>query len=1188
MRSLIGKLKTLQRMGSVRRRMLLVGACATLPILALMGYQAHDVLQENLARQQANVHRMLIMLGNELNFRIRLEERLLEVLTHSPDVADPGDRAACGRALARTAEGNPFLSEITLRAPDGALICSSVAAGVPHGADVQTFDEVLRRKRPVISDYRVGHLSNRKILLLAIPVLDGQGQPRSVLTAGLDLSFLDSALQQLPLPAETQIALVDGQGKILAPLRWAGQTLAKHPDFAGAPLGNGQQTFEAAGANGDDRLYAAQVLPQDLGARHFRLWVATSKTALAHAAVREFISDTMNITAVMLVLIVVLWWYGSRLVLRPLARLAKAASSLGEAQLSARTGLPHGEDEIGRLAAAFDAMADRLETHVKRIAADLIEIQQTGLKTKKLSQAIEQSPVSVVITDTAGVIEYVNPKFTASSGYSLEEAIGRTPSILKSGLTPASVYRDLWLTVLAGKPWRGELHNRKKNGELFWEDTRISPLSDDAGTITHFITVKEDITERKAIEENLKKLSLAVEHSPVSVMITDHQGVIEYINPRFTEVTGFAANEVFGKTPRVLKSGTTALATYRELWSSISSGRNWSGELQNRTKSGQLFWESEKIAPIVDGAGKITHFVAIKEDITERKHADERLHLLTRAMESSSNGIMVLDALAPERPILYVNPAFLQITGYEERAVLGKPAAQLFGLAAERNAFAEIDADLDYGEERRAVVHSTRADGSRYWNEFAISPVRNGEGAITHFIGVINDVTARVDFEQQLAHQANHDGLTGLANRILLADRLDQALAQAHRYGHHLAVLMVDLDNFKYINDSLGHAAGDQLVKGVADRLSICVREGDTVARMGGDEFVLIMSYAEDETDVTAMMQRIVATIAAPFVIEAREFHVTCSTGAALYPRDGESAEHLLRNADTAMYRAKEGGRNGFRFYTADMNARMMERLSLESGLRQALANGEFVLHYQPQVDIRTGRIVGAEALVRWQHPEAGLVPPGKFIPLAEETGLIEAIGEWVLREACAQNKRWQDAGLPHLRVAVNLSARQFRQKDFVARVAAILAESRLPAGCLEFELTESMVMHDPEQAVLLLLQLKHAGLQLSLDDFGTGYSSLGYLKKFPIDVLKLDQSFVRGVLADPDDAAIARTVVGLGHSLGLRVIAEGVETAEQLNYLAALGCDQMQGYHFSRPVAAQDFAALLARHEGGDFPLVR
>ncbi|HUW36664.1 MAG TPA: EAL domain-containing protein [Rhodocyclaceae bacterium] len=1187
MRSLIGRLKTPPLLGSVRRRMLVVGAAATLPILALMGYQAHDVLQENLHRQQADVHRMLIMLGNELNFRIQLQERLLEVLARAPEVTDPGDRAACGGALARTTGGNPFLSEITLRTPDGALICSSAASAAPRGGDAQTFSEVLRTKQPVISDFRAGALSNRKILLLAIPVPDGKGKPRSVLTADLDLTFLDSALQQLPLATGTQIVLVDGRGKILAPLRWAGQALAAHPAFAGAALGGGKRVFAATSANGEDQLYAAEVLPATFGAQRFRLWVATSKTALARAAVREFIGDTMNITAVMLVLIIVLWWYGSRLVLRPLARLAEAASHLGEAQLSARTGLPHSGDEIGRLAAAFDAMAERLEAHVSRIAADLIEIQQAGLKAKKLSQAVEQSPVSVVITDTAGTIEYVNPKFTASSGYSPEEAIGRTPVILKSGLTPTSVYKDLWNTVLAGKEWQGELLNRKKNGELFWEDTRVSPLSGDDGAITHFIVVKEDITGRKAIEEKLRKLSLAVEHSPVSVMITDHQGMIEYVNPRFTEVTGFAANEVFGKTPRVLKSGSTAQLTYQELWSSITAGRGWSGELQNRNRMGELFWESENIAPIVDGDGRITHFVALKEDITERKHTEERLRLLTRAMESSSNGIMVLDALSSERTILYVNPAFREITGYAEDSVLGKPASRIFGLPAERNAFDEIGAGLEFGDEHRAVVHSLRADGSRYWNEFSISPVRSGIGAITHYVGVINDVTVRVDYEKQLAHQANHDDLTGLANRNLLSDRLDQALAQAHRYGHHAAVLMVDLDHFKYINDSLGHAAGDQLVKTVADRLSLCVREGDTVARTGGDEFVLILHHVKDETDVTAMMQRIVATIAAPFFVEERELHVTCSTGAALYPRDGKSAEHLLRNADTAMYRAKEGGRDGFSFYTSDMNERMMERLSLEGGLRQALANEEFVLHYQPQVDIRTGHIVGAEALIRWQNRELGTVPPGKFIPLAEETGLIEPIGEWVMRTACAQNKRWQDSGLPRLRVAVNLSARQFRQKDFVARVSAILAESRLAAGCLEFELTESMVMHDPEQAVKLLHELKATGTQLSLDDFGTGYSSLSYLKKFPIDVLKLDQSFVRGVLTDPDDAAIARTVIGLGHSLGLRVIAEGVETAEQLDFLAALGCDEMQGYYFSRPVAAQDFAALLARHEeGGGRPL--
>ena len=1030
--------------------MLLVGAAATLPILAAMGFQARAVLQDNLERQQRDADQLLVVAAGELELRLSLEERLLRALARAPGLTEVAGRGDCQGFAQATAAKDEAAAIVSLRNPQGTVICSSTGVAVAGGDDPAYFADALRLKRLVIGDYRIARSMGRGTLTLVLPITDAQGEVRALLTSTLNLRFLEDELARMNPTAQTNIVLVNGVGLILSPLRWTGDSVAEHPVMKRIAAAPGQLRFEAVGIDGHERIFAAKPVRSAANDRLY-LWVAASRSDIVAGALRQFASDTLALTAMMVALIVALWYYGNRWVLQPLARLREAAATLGKAHLSARTELPHGDDEIGQLAASFDAMAEQMERHVKRIAADLVEIRAADVTTRKLSRVVEQSPAIVVITDTHGVIEYVNPKFTALTGYSAAEAIGRTPALLKSGTTPAEVYREMWATLLDGRQWRGELLNRKKNGELFWENTRISPLMDDSGRITHFIAVKEDITERRKVEAQLHKLSLAVEHSPVSVMITDEKGTIEYVNPRFTEVTGFAANEVFGKTPRILKSGTTAPQVYHGLWQAITSGREWSGELQNRNRRGELFWESEKIAPIVDIKGKISHFVALKEDITERKN-----------------------------------------------------------------------------------------------------------------------------YQAELERQATRDSLTGLPNRSLLADRMTQALAQAHRSGHAAAVLMVDLDNFKLVNDSLGHATGDLLVKAVAERLSACVREGDTVARMGGDEFVLIMHHVRDETDVTAMMQRIVTSIGAPLSLEGRELHVTCSTGAAIYPKDGSSGEELLRNADTAMYRAKEQGRDSFRFYTADMNQRMMERLTLEAELRLALDRRQFTLHFQPQVDTVSGALIGAEALLRWSHAELGMIPPSRFIPLAEETGLIVPLGEWILREACAQSRRWQEAGLPALRLAVNISARQFRQKDFVGTVTRILAETGLSADLLELELTESMVMHNPDEAVKLLHELKRAGVHISLDDFGTGYSSLSHLKRFPIDVLKLDQSFVRGVLSDADDAAIARTVIGLGHSLNLRVIAEGVETEAQKAFLAAEKCDAMQGYLFSRPLPATAFAALL------------
>jgi len=443
---------------------------------------------------------------------------------------------------------------------------------------------------------------------------------------------------------------------------------------------------------------------------------------------------------------------------------------------------------------------------------------------------------------------------------------------------------------------------------------------------------------------------------------------------------------------------------------------------------------------------------------------------------------------------------------------------------------------------------------------------------------LVRSVDEHTRLEALLQHQASHDTLTGLPNRALLQDRLKQAIASATRSPSPIWIIFVDLDRFKLVNDSLGHKAGDAMLKQVATRLQSAVRESDTVARLGGDEFVLILPERVDGSGSlsAAVVQRILDALARPIIVEGHEFVTTCSMGIAVYPDDGADGETLMTRADIAMYSAKEAGRNNFRFYAPAMDERLLERLRLEGELRHALERNEFELHYQPQVDLRTGRIVGMESLLRWNHPELGMIPPGKFISLAEETGLIVPIGAWVIRTACAQTQAWQRAGLGRLRVAVNLSARQFAQKNLAGSIMNILDETGLAAEDLEIELTESLVMTDVERAIGVLRDLKEIGVQLSIDDFGTGYSSLSYLKRFPIHVLKIDQSFVRDIAAGADDAAIVALIISLAHSLKLNVIAEGVETPEQLAYLNQHDCDEMQGYLFSKPLPAVAFEKLL------------
>jgi diguanylate cyclase (GGDEF)-like protein len=471
-----------------------------------------------------------------------------------------------------------------------------------------------------------------------------------------------------------------------------------------------------------------------------------------------------------------------------------------------------------------------------------------------------------------------------------------------------------------------------------------------------------------------------------------------------------------------------------------------------------------------------------------------------------------------------------------------------------------------------------RKNGEIIWISENARAIFAEDGSAIGYEGTVEDVTERRLYQVRIEHQANYDTLTGLANRSLLQDRLQQALLTVASSGRRIAVAFVDLDRFKFINDSLGHHVGDELLKAVAARLKACVRDCDTVARLGGDEFVLLINGHTGPEYVRQLMDKMLASVAQPWVIEQGEFLVSCSIGVALHPDDGDEALTLLKHADSAMYRAKDSGRNNFQFFTRELNALMTEQLELETHLRRALERNQFVLRYQPRVNLATGQIVGAEALLRWRIPQRGTIPPLRFIALAEETGLIVPIGKWVLQTACAQNKAWQDAGFPPIVVSVNVSPRQFRHESLVQTVAEALKSTGLAPWYLELELTESMVMHDAPQLVAMLDELKELGVKIAVDDFGTGYSSLSYLKRFPVDRLKVDRSFVEHMTTEADDATIVRAIIALGHNLGLKVVAEGVETAQQARALRAYQCDEAQGFLFARAVSARDLPRLITR----------
>jgi diguanylate cyclase (GGDEF)-like protein/PAS domain S-box-containing protein len=872
-----------------------------------------------------------------------------------------------------------------------------------------------------------------------------------------------------------------------------------------------------------------------------------------------------------------------------------ALLNLNEYRLElARTVLPKRHEKLARLlvgfalayGAAFDALplsgAPLYPIGFLFVIAFLIygarsirEYRLTAIDPSFAANEIVNTMADALfVCDSEGKIRVVNHAITSVFGYLPQELIGHslTRFIADPDATLINATR-LRKALTSGTLRDQERVFRAKDGSDIDVSISISPLKRGDAQVGSVIAAR-DIRERKVAEGEIKRtaslLQSTLESTADGIVVVNTAGEVVAFNQRFLRLFRLNQKTVEHAREDVLIEHMAADTSRPDMFIDGILNLRQRSEAESldliEFDDGRCFERYSKPQKIDDATvGRVWTY----RDVTERRHAEAGLRASERRYRSLfERNLAGVYRNTLDGTIIDCNQAFARIFGYDSAAELvSRNVSDLYFNSAERDAIVEMLREVRNISSLELCLK--RKDGGRVWVLENMSLVDPGDGDPPVMEGTLVDISGLKLAEEQMEFQAYHDVLTCLPNRKLFIDRLTLALAQSRRTGMPLAVMFIDLDHFKVINDTLGHTAGDELLLSVAERLSRCIREGDTVARLGGDEFTLLIANLHDPDDAAKIAEQVLEAVEEPMIIGERQLFITASIGIALSPADGVDAENLLKNADSALYRAKESGRNNYQLCTDDMKVRALERLSLENSLRRALERGELTLHYQPVIHLSSARVSGMEALIRWQHPDRGITYPDSFIPLAESSRLIVPIGDWVLRQACGQAKQWQDSGLNDFRVSVNLSPRQFQQRDLIHTVRTTLEETGLDPESLELEITESTAMQNIELTIETLRELKNMGIAISIDDFGIGYSSLNYLKRFPIDTVKIDKSFVRDLETDASDAAIVTAVIGIARILNLRVIAEGVENEHQLSFLQRKQCEEMQGFLFSRPLAA-------------------
>lgn len=699
------------------------------------------------------------------------------------------------------------------------------------------------------------------------------------------------------------------------------------------------------------------------------------------------------------------------------------------------------------------------------------------------------------------------------------------------------------------------------HGQPSFQRTVNAPLSEN-------INVSSSEIEKSELEKSLSLLRATLESTADGIMMVNGHGSVVDWNQKFVEMWRIPAYMMEqGKESISFEYILDQLIDPQSLVSDVQylyQNPEWQGELPELNfKDGRIF---ERFTQPQRVGSEIVGRVYSFRDVTQKRMAQDELRIRERAIEASTHGVAIIDISNHENKVIYVNKAFERTTGYTEHQCIGKGLNTLLGSTEDEVNTKRIELAIRELREEMVEIQSVKRNGEVFWCEISVAPVKDSFGHVKHYVCIINNITQRHEMENQLLMQATHDSLTNLPNRVLLMDRVEQAILQAKKNNTWLAFLFLDLDRFKLTNDTLGHNLGDKLLQQIANRLLVSTNDYDTVARLGGDEFVILLTDLENMQQAEKIAQETLQRIEAPIQLEHNSLKITASLGISFFPRDGQDYESLMKSADLSMYHAKDSGRNTYRVFEPEMNRRALNHMQLDTALRDAVKNHELYLVYQPLIDLKQTKVVGFEALMRWHSKILGQVSPVDFIPMAEENGLILQMGEWALIEACTQLKKWHKQGFKNLTMAVNISGRQFRQSSLAEVVGKALKTAGLPAKYLELELTESLLIEEVEHVVEAMYSLKDMGVKLAIDDFGTGYSSLSYLKQFPVDKLKIDRSFISEMASNQNDAAIAKAIINLGHSLNLLVLAEGVENEYQRDFLTSHGCDFAQGYLYKTP----------------------